>query len=106
MQVQDDSASMLAVYLLDLRAQYELELRLLTKLQRALEEFRAPTRAEPQRHLYVQLEEQVKALRYAHRTIEEGLAETENQLRQLRPADIERRSPDHSDRRTRTHGDA
>jgi hypothetical protein len=105
MHVHDDSASMLAVYLLDLRAQYELELRLLTKLQRALEEFRAPTRAEPQRHLYVQLEDQVKALRYAHRTIEEGLAETEHQLRQLRPPDIERRSPEHSDRRSRAQGD-
>jgi hypothetical protein len=104
MQVHDDGASMLAVYLLDLRAQYELELRLLTKLQRALEEFRAPTRPEPQRHLYVELEEQVKALRYAHRTIEEGLLETETQLRHLRPPDIERRSTEQSDRRSRAQG--
>jgi hypothetical protein len=95
----ESTPAMLALYLLDLRAQYELELRLLTRLQRLLEEFRGAEASEPRRHTYVGLEQQMKALRSAHRTIDDALAGAEQQLEACRPPALDRRSSDRPDRR-------
>jgi hypothetical protein len=61
----EDLESLLAVYLLDLRGQYEAQLRALTTAQRALEEHRAADGPEKRIQTLSVLRQQLQLLRAA-----------------------------------------
>lgn len=78
--------SILAVYLIDLRSEYESELRELTKLQRYLEDFRRASREEERRQLFVLMTGAIESLRTANKSVSHALADAFGQISQLAPA--------------------
>ena len=65
----------LAVNLLDLRSEYEAELRLLTEVQRALEAFRGARTADARAQAKELLIQQLRLLSGANRSIGDALVE-------------------------------
>ena len=76
----EDLESLLAVYLLDLRGQYEAQLRALTTAQRALEDFRAADGPEKRTQTLSVLRQQLQLLRSANTTVVDGLTEAEREV--------------------------
>ena len=76
----EDLESLLAVYLLDLRSQYEAQLRALTTAQRALEEFRAAEGPEKRTQTLSVLRQQLQLLRGATTVVADGLTEAEREV--------------------------
>ena len=72
--------SLLAVYLLDLRAQYEAQLRALTAAQRALEEHRAADGPEKRTQTLSVLRQQLQLLRAATDIVMDGLTEADREV--------------------------
>ncbi len=66
----------LAEYLLDLRSEYEAELRLLTEVQRALERFRSARSAGIRARAKQMLTQQLRLLDGANKSIHEVLADS------------------------------
>jgi hypothetical protein len=73
----DDAENHLAVYLLDLRSEYEAELRLLTEVQRSLERFRSARTAAVRVRAKEMLMQQMRLLNGANRAIHDALAQSE-----------------------------
>ena len=82
----EDLESLLAVYLLDLRGQYEAQLRALTTAQRALEEFRAADGPEKRTQTLSVLGQQLQLLHASNTTVTEGLREAEREVGLLEAA--------------------
>ena len=82
----EDLESLVAVYLLDLRGQYEAQLRALTTAQRALEEFRAADGPEKRIQTLSVLRQQLQLLRAANATVVDGLIEAEREVALLEAA--------------------
>jgi len=78
--------SLLAVYLLDLRSQYEAQLRALTTAQRALEEFRAAEGPEKRTQTLSVLRQQLQLLRAATATVTDGLMDADREVGLLESA--------------------
>jgi hypothetical protein len=76
----EDLQSLLAVYLLDLRGQYEAQLRSLTTAQRALEEYRAAEGPEKRTQTLSILRQQLQLLRAATATVTDGLTEADREV--------------------------
>ena len=76
----EDLQSLLAIYLLDLRGQYEAQLRSLTTAQRALEEYRAADGPEKRTQTLSGLRQQLQLLRAATGTVIEGLNEADREV--------------------------
>ena len=82
----EDLESLLAVYLLDLRGQYEAQLRALTAAQRALEEYRAADGPEKRTQTLSVVRQQLQLLRAATATVTDGLTEAERDVGLLEAA--------------------
>jgi len=82
----EDLESLLAVYLLDLRGQYEAQLRALTAAQRALEEFRAADGPEKRTQTLAVLGQQLQLLHASNTVVTAGLTEAERELELLEAA--------------------
>jgi hypothetical protein len=82
----EDLESLLAVYLLDLRGQYEAQLRALTTAQRALEEYRSADGPEKRTQTLSVLRQQLQLLRAATATVSDGLTEAEREIGLLEAA--------------------
>jgi hypothetical protein len=65
----------LALYLLDLRSEYEAELRLLTEVQRGLERFRTARTASVRARAKEMLTQQMRLLDGANRSIHDVLSD-------------------------------
>ena len=76
----EDLQSLLAVYLLDLRGQYEGQLRSLTTAQRALEEYRSADGPEKRTQTLSVLRQQLQLLRAATAAVTDGLTEAEREV--------------------------
>ena len=76
----EDLQSLLAVYLLDLRGQYEAQLRSLTTAQRAIEEYRAADGPEKRTQTLSVLRQQLQLLRAAVVTVTEALTEADREI--------------------------
>ena len=74
--------SLLAVYLLDLRAQYEAEMRLLTEAHRQIERYRTGA-SEAKLQARASLLQNLNLLVTANTTIRDGLEEAINQVLRL-----------------------
>jgi hypothetical protein len=85
--------SLLAVYLLDLRSQYESQLRELTAAQRALEELRAADGPEKRVQSHAVLSQRIQLLRATNQTVAEGLTEAEREIALIDPAKGENAGP-------------
>jgi hypothetical protein len=70
----------LALYLLDLRSEYEAELRLLTEVQRALERFRTARTTAVRARAKEMLTQQLRLLDGANRSIHDALAQAPPKL--------------------------
>lgn len=73
----------MALYLLDLRSEYEAELRLLTEVQRALERFRTAGTTAVRARAKAMLTQQLQLLGGANRSIRDALAEAAPRIRAL-----------------------
>ena len=82
----EDLESLLAVYLLDLRSQYEAQLRALTTAQRALEEFRAAEGPEKRTQTLSVLRQQLQLLRATTAAVTDGLTEADREVGLLEAA--------------------
>src|SRR5690348_8966162 len=78
--------SVIAVYLIDLRAEYEAELRALTKMQRHFEEFRRASRDEERRQAFLLVCNALAALRTSNGSIDRALVDAATQLNSIAPA--------------------
>ena len=76
----EDLESLLAVYLLDLRGQFEAQLRSLTTAQRALEEYRAAEGPEKRTQTLSVVRQQLQLLRAATTTVTDGLTEADREV--------------------------
>jgi hypothetical protein len=85
----EDLSSLLALYLLDLRAQYEAELRSLTAAQRALEHYRTAATDEARRQFKITLSTELRALAATSEAVRDGLNEALRQAGLLEPSDVE-----------------
>lgn len=85
MHLKDDKRpeELLAAYLLDLRSEYEAELRLLTEIQRALEGFRSARTDRVRARAKEALTQQLRLLNGANKSIHDALAESEPLIRAL-----------------------
>jgi hypothetical protein len=81
----EDLQSLLAVYLLDLRSQYEAQLRDLTAAQRALEEMRAADGPEKRTQSAATLRQRIQLLRAANTTVGDALTEAEREVDLIDP---------------------
>ena len=77
----------LALYLLDLRSEYEAELRLLTEVQRGLERFRGARTAGVRARAKEMLTQQMRLLDGANRSIGDVLGEAAPLLAALGDSD-------------------
>jgi hypothetical protein len=82
----EDLESLLAVYLLDLRGQYEGQLRALTTAQRAMEEYRAADGPEKRIQTLSVLKQQFQLLRASNTAVADGLTEAEREVALLEDA--------------------
>ena len=76
----EDFQSLLAVNLLDLRAQYEAQLRSLTTAQRALEEYRVAEGPEKRTQTVAVLRQQLQLLRAATTVVTDALTEADREI--------------------------
>ena len=76
----EDFQSLLAVNLLDLRAQYEAQLRVLTTAQRALEEHRVAEGPEKRTQTVAVLRQQLHLLRAATTVVTDALTEADREI--------------------------
>jgi hypothetical protein len=83
----EDIGSLLALYLIDLRAQYEAELRSLTQAQRALEQYRGSGTDEARRQFKSALQTELRRLETDNRSVRDALAEAGRQADLLAPRD-------------------
>ena len=81
----EELPSLLALYLLDLRTEYEMELHALTRWQRHLEEFRMAAEEEYRRQSFVMMERQATELKNSNESIRKALEEADHQMELLRP---------------------
>lgn len=81
----EDIGSLLALYLIDLRAQYEAELRSLTEAQRALEQYRASSTDEARRQFKLALRTMLHRLDTDNRSVRDALVEALRQAEMLPP---------------------
>jgi septal ring factor EnvC (AmiA/AmiB activator) len=83
----EDIGSLLALYLIDLRAQYEAELRSLTQAQRALEQHRGSSTDEARRQFKSTLLTELRRLETDNRSVRDALTEAARQVGMLAPRD-------------------
>jgi hypothetical protein len=81
----EDIGTLLALYLIDLRAQYEAELRSLTEAQRALEQYRASSTDEARRQFKHTLRTQLQHLDTDNRSVRDALTDALRQAEMLDP---------------------
>ena len=74
-----DCQSVFALCLLDLRTQYEAQLRFLSKAQRALEEYRGSGAPEERAQTLAVIREQMQRMRAATSPVAAALAEAERE---------------------------
>ncbi len=84
--VPEDLPHLLAVYLLDLRSQYERQLRELTAAQRALEEMRSGDGHEKRVQSHTLLQQRIRSLRAINATVLDALAEAERETALIDPS--------------------
>jgi hypothetical protein len=84
----EDLSSLLALYLIDLRAQYEAELRSLTAAQRALERYRTAATDEARRQFKITLSNELRALDATSEAVRDGLNEALRQAGLLEPSEV------------------
>jgi septal ring factor EnvC (AmiA/AmiB activator) len=81
----EDIGSLLALYLIDLRAQYEAELRSLTQAQRALEQYRGSSTDEARRQFRSTLMTELRRLETDNGSVRHALTEALRQAGMLAP---------------------
>jgi hypothetical protein len=83
----DESPTLLAVYLIDLRAQLEAQLRHLTTFQRSLELYRGTRADEGKLQYRHEMLQQLRLLIGSNVEIDQSLTEAERQTKRLTPSD-------------------
>ena len=83
----DEPPTLLAVYLIDLRAQLEAQLRHLTTFQRSLELYRGARADEGKLQYRHEMLQQLRLLFGSNVEIDRSLTEAERQTRRLTPTD-------------------
>ena len=84
-QPKEDAASLLAIYLIDLRAQYEANLRILTNAQRYVEQHRAAATDDARRQFKHSAGTELRALQTANTTVRDARHEAMRQVEVLAP---------------------
>jgi hypothetical protein len=82
-ETAETEPSLLALYLFDLRAEYEGQLRTLTKVQRWIEEYRATSEPEQRRNSLLMLQQCAKEMQAASGVIQSALGEAIRQIEGL-----------------------
>ena len=81
----EDLSSLLALYLIDLRSQYEAELRSLTNAQRSLEQYRTATTDEARRQFKITVLTELRMLDTVKESMGDALKEALQQADKLDP---------------------
>jgi hypothetical protein len=79
----EDLSSLLALYLIDLRSQYEAELRSLTNAQRSLEQYRGATTDEARRQFKITVLTELRMLDTVKESVRDALKEALRQADKL-----------------------